>query len=43
VLTCVKRGDFDPSDAGMVVFMLTGIEKTSPELVKDIMENPITK
>lgn len=41
--TCVKKGDFDPSDAGMLVFMLTGIEKTSPELAKEIMENPISK
>lgn len=41
--TCVKKGDFDPSDAGMVVFMLTGIEETSPELAKEIMENPILK
>ena len=41
--TCVKKGDFDPSDAGMVVFMLTGIEKTNPEMVRKIMENPVAK
>lgn len=41
--TCVKRGDFDASDAGMVLYILTGIEKTSPELAKEIMENPVIK
>lgn len=41
--TCIKKGDIDASDAGMVVYMLTGIEKTDPEMVKDIMENPIVK
>ncbi|XMO85380.1 hypothetical protein AAFN75_11330 [Algibacter sp. AS12] len=39
--TCVKKGDFDPSDAGMVVYLFTGVEKTSPELAKEIMENPV--
>lgn len=38
--TCVKKGDFDPSDAGMVVYTLTGIEETNPDMVKEIMENP---
>jgi hypothetical protein len=37
--TCIKDGDIDASDAGMVVYMLTGIEKTDPEMVKHIMEN----
>ena len=41
--TCVKRGDFDASDAGMVVYVLTGIEKTNPEMVREIMENPVSK
>ncbi|MEP3837786.1 MAG: hypothetical protein ABJM36_09065 [Algibacter sp.] len=41
--TCVKKGDFDPSDAGMVVYLFTGIEKTNPELAKEIMENPVLK
>lgn len=41
--TCIKKGDFDPSDAGMVVFMLTGVEETNPDLAKEIMENPIMK
>lgn len=29
---------FDASDAGMVVFLLTGIEKTGPDLVRQLME-----
>ena len=38
--TCIKNlgKNFDPSDAGMVVFILTGIEKTDPEMVRKIME-----
>jgi len=30
----------DPSDAGKVIFLLTGIEKTSPELCYGILRNP---
>lgn len=43
--TCIKNKgtEFDPSDAGMVVYMLTGIEKTEPYMAKDIMENPVVK
>lgn len=43
--TCIKaKGvNFDPSDAGMIVFMLTGIEKTEPEMGLKIMENPKKK
>ena len=41
--TCVKKGQFDPSDAGMIVFMLTGIEKTEPEMALKIMEKPKKK
>lgn len=41
--TCVKKGNFDASDAGMVLYMLTGVEKTSPELAKDVMENSVLK
>ncbi|MCM4156943.1 hypothetical protein [Gramella sp. AN32] len=37
-LTCVKNGDFDPSDAGMVVYLLTGKQKTDPNDVKEIIE-----
>ena len=29
---------FDASDAGMVVYLLTGIEKTSPDLARQLME-----
>jgi hypothetical protein len=43
LLTCIKGGDIDASDAGMVLYILTGIEKTDPQMVKDIMENPIVK
>lgn len=41
--TCVKKGSFDASDAGMVLYILTGVEKTNPDLLKDVMENPIKK
>ena len=41
--TCIKENDFDPSDAGMIVFLLTGIEKTDPEMARKIMENPKPK
>lgn len=43
--TCTKNNgeNFDPSDAGMIVFMLTGIEKTDPEMARKIMENPKPK
>jgi len=30
----------DPSDAGKVIFLLTGIEKTSPQLCYELMKNP---
>lgn len=30
----------DPSDAGKVIFLLTGIEKTSPELCYEMMRHP---
>ena len=33
----------DPSDAGKVIFLLTGIEKTSPELCYEIMKQPKDK
>ncbi len=39
---CSKNGgrDFDVSDAGMLVYVLTGSDHTSPEMVKDLMEHP---
>ncbi len=41
--TCVKGNgkNFDASDAGMIVYILTGIEKTDPEMAREIMENPV--
>lgn len=43
--TCIKKGgkNFDPSDAGMLLYLFTGIEKTNPEMAKEIMENPVSK
>jgi len=43
--TCIKEygKNFDPSDAGMIVYLLTGIEKTDPEMAREIMENPKPK
>ena len=41
--TCIKGKNFDASDAGMVLYILTGIEKTEPEMAQKIMENPVTK
>ncbi|WP_066220028.1 hypothetical protein [Formosa haliotis] len=38
-LTCIKKGDFDPSDAGMIIYLLTGKQKTSPEDARAIIEN----
>lgn len=40
-LTCVKKGDFDPSDAGMIIYLLTGKQKTNPEDARAIIENPV--
>lgn len=37
-IECLGGNNFDPSDAGMVVFLLTGIEKTNPDLVRQSME-----
>ena len=38
-LTCIKKGDFDPSDAGMIIYLLTGEQKTNPDMAKKIIEN----
>ena len=40
--TCIKNEgkNFDPSDAGMIIYLLTGVEKTNPVLARKIMENP---
>lgn len=37
--TCIKKGYIDASDAGMVLYLLTGVEKTTPELLKEFIEN----
>ncbi|MEX0324300.1 MAG: hypothetical protein AB3N63_19235 [Puniceicoccaceae bacterium] len=39
----VEKKAFDASDAGMVVFLLTGKEKTNVDMVREIMENPVTR
>jgi hypothetical protein len=35
-----KGEEFDPSDAGMIVYLLTGKQKTNPEDLREILENP---
>lgn len=39
---CIRKDgvNFDVSDSGMVIFMLTGVEKTNPAMAREIMENP---
>lgn len=37
LLTCIKKGEIDASDAGMVVWFLTGIEKTDPLMAFNIL------
>lgn len=40
-LEAAQKGDeFDPSDAGMIIYLLTGKQKTSPEDLREILENP---
>jgi hypothetical protein len=39
--TCIKEGNYDASDAGMIIYLLTGIEKTEPEMARKIMENSV--
>lgn len=40
-LEAAQKGDeFDPSDSGMIIYLLTGKEKTDPEDVRKMMENP---
>lgn len=40
-LVAAQKGEeFDPSDAGMVIYLLTGKQKTSPEDLREILENP---
>lgn len=40
-LEAAQKGDeFDPSDSGMIIYLLTGKEKTDPEDARQMMENP---
>ena len=40
-LQAAQKGDeFDPSDAGMILYILTGKQKNSPEDLREILENP---
>jgi hypothetical protein len=40
-LVAAQKGEeFDPSDAGMIIYLLTGKQKTSPEDLREILENP---
>lgn len=32
--------NFDASDAGMMIYLLTGVEKTNVDMVREILENP---
>jgi hypothetical protein len=35
-----KGEEFDPSDAGMVLYLLTGKQKNDPDHLREILENP---
>jgi hypothetical protein len=40
-LVAAQKGEeFDPSDAGMIIYLLTGQQKNSPEDLREILENP---
>ena len=43
--SCIKNKEteFDPSDAGLIIFLLTGKQKTDPDDARIIMENPKDK
>ncbi len=42
--SCINRrnkiDNFDPSDAGMAIFLFTGVEMVSPESARHLLENP---
>ena len=42
IATCEKEQgkSFDPSDAGLAFFLLTGIERSEPEMARDLLEHP---
>jgi hypothetical protein len=40
-LVAAQKGEeFDPSDAGMVLYLLTGSQKNTPDSIREILENP---
>jgi hypothetical protein len=40
-LVAAQKGEeFDPSDAGMIAYLLTGSQKNNPDSLKEILENP---
>lgn len=40
-LVAAQKGEeFDPSDAGMVLYLLTGKQKNNPDDLREILENP---
>lgn len=40
-LVAAQKGqEFDPSDAGMIIYLLTGKQKTDPEDARELLENP---
>lgn len=43
--SCIKNKgqNFDPSDAGMIVYLFTGVEKSDPAMARELMENPIVR
>ncbi|MDD4636290.1 MAG: hypothetical protein PHI48_09235 [Bacteroidales bacterium] len=38
-----QHRNFDASDAGMLLYVLTGSDKTSPDMIREIMEHPSKK
>lgn len=43
--TCTKNKGkhYDPSDAGMLIYLFTGEDKTNPDMAREIMENPVLR
>lgn len=43
--SCIKKNgtEFDPSDAGMIIYLLTGKQATEPSDARDLMENPLVR
>ncbi len=34
-------GKRSTSDAGMIVYLLTGVDETNPDMVREILEDPV--